>query len=347
MVVMNGKRARVARLVLAMGAAISLSACAQLSKPLFGTTEPELVTMTSQNLALRSLPAPKSRVRVAVYGFPDLTGQYKERDNVQTLSRAVTQGGSAMLIKALQDAGERRWFTVLDRSGLQDLIRERQIVSEMRRLYRGESNMDPRVLGPLKHAGVILEGGIVGYDTNIQTGGFGARYLGIGADTKWQMDTVTVSLRAVSTESGEVLASVTAQKAIASSALQGNIFRYVALDKLLEMETGITANEPKYVAVQQAIDKAVVGLVIEGSELGIWSFADRKAGRNLIARYRAEKYGNAMPATASRVVPPETRHPARVVEVRPKQRQRTIIRRLKPASTTPAPPPVQTGETLG
>ena len=29
-------------------------------------------------------------------------------------------------------------------------------------------------------AGMILEGGIIGYDTNVETGGTGARWLGIG-----------------------------------------------------------------------------------------------------------------------------------------------------------------------
>ena len=33
---------------------------------------------------------------------------------------------------------------------------------------------------PLLSAGMILEGGIIGYDTNIETGGNGARYPGIG-----------------------------------------------------------------------------------------------------------------------------------------------------------------------
>ena len=31
-------------------------------------------------------------------------------------------------------------------------------------------------------AGMLFEGGIVGYDTNVETGGNGARYLGIGAN---------------------------------------------------------------------------------------------------------------------------------------------------------------------
>lgn len=343
--------ARYLRRLAPLALGVLLSGCAGYGEPFFGAEPARIVEISTQNRALREIPPPKQRIRVSVYDFPDLTGQYKERDVVQTLSRAVTQGGSAMLIKALQDAGERRWFSVLDRSGLQDLIRERQIITEMRRLYRGEEQIDPAALGPLDHAGIVLQGGIVGYDTNTQTGGFGARYLGIGADTKWQLDTVTVSLRAVSTETGEVLASVTTQKPIASSAVQGSIFRYIELDKLLEYEAGLTTNEPKYIAVQQAIEKAVMALIIEGSELGVWSFADPAAGRAMIQRYRAEKYGGVVPATAASVVPPETRGAAQIAQTRPAPRPRTTVRRLAPApqqSDAPAaPPPPAENETLG
>lgn len=352
---MARRSAQTMRRMAMLAATLVLAGCAgQYGEPFFGAEPARLIESSAQNRALRALPPPRERVRVSVYDFPDLTGQYKERDVVQTLSRAVTQGGSAMLIKALQDAGERRWFTVLDRAGLQDLIRERQIITEMRRIYRGEENIDPDALGPLHHAGIILQGGIVGYDTNTQTGGFGARYLGIGADTKWQLDTVTVSLRAISTETGEVLASVTTQKPIASSAVQGSIFRYIELDKLLEYEAGVTTNEPKYIAVQQAIEKAVLALIVEGSELGVWSFADPAAGNAMIARYKQEKYGGIVPANARQAVPPQTRNAAYIPQTRPRQRPRTTVRRVAPAQPAPqqrqAPPPPPAAapdETLG
>ena len=346
-------RAGLLRRVIPAIAVMFLVGCAELNDPFYGVDKPTIIDMTTQNRELRSLPAPTARVKVAVYDFPDLTGQFKERELVQTMSRAVTQGGSAMLIKALQDAGERRWFSVLDRSGLQDLIRERQIVTEMRRLYRGEETINPDALGPLSHSGIVLQGGIVGYDTNLQTGGFGARFLGIGANTEWKLDTVTVSLRAVSTETGEVLASVTTQKSIASSVLQGSVFRYIELDKLLEMEAGVSANEGKYIAVQQAIEKAVLALVIEGSELGIWSFGDKAAGNALIASYRTEKYAGIIPANARNVARPDTRRAAEVVATRPRMRARpqTRERRMQPQQQAPVtvspPPAAQPGETLG
>ncbi len=292
---------------------------------------PEVAAVSRPNDSLRRIPPPKARVTVAVYGYDDLTGQYKERDNVQTLSRAVTQGGAPILIKALQDAGERRWFSVLDRSKLDSLLKERQIVTEMRRLYRDEARINANVLPPLMHAGIIVEGGIIGYDTNIQTGGAGARFLGIGADAKYLRDVVTVTLRAISTKTGEVLTTVTTRKAVASYALQGGSFLYVKLDELLEAEAGVTYNEPKQIAVQSAIEKAVESLIIEGVEIGLWDFADPGAGAEFIAAYRAEKYGDKLTPAAETPPAPDTDGPTAIVKTvaaapRPMRVRQPIVR---------------------
>ena len=67
-------------------------------------------------------------VPVAVYSFRDLTGQRKSVPNVASLSSAVTQGADSYLIKALQDVGDQRWFIVLERVGLENLIKERQMI---------------------------------------------------------------------------------------------------------------------------------------------------------------------------------------------------------------------------
>jgi len=338
--------------------ALSLAGCESINDVTRETLNPPGFSYpTRQNIMLRNAPAPSHRIRVSVYDFPDLTGQYEEPENVQSLSRAVSQGGAPMLIKALQDAGERRWFTVLDRSGLESLVRERQIITEMRRIYRNEQNIDPSALGPLAHAGIIVQGGIIGYDSNIVTGGYGARYLGIGGDKQYKVDVVTVSLRAVSTETGEVLASVVARKPIASVSNRGSIFSYVALDELLEAETGYALNEPRQIAVEQAIEKAVLGLIAEGAQLGVWSFADPAAGQEFVSNYQLEKYRGTT-GTSGRALPPvETRDAARVVQTRPVARQAPprVIERVvtRPApqaqepSPPPPPPPAGEGETVG
>jgi curli production assembly/transport component CsgG len=246
---------------------------------------------TQSQTLLNQLPAPQRPVPIAVYGFTDQTGQFKPSEQGQTLSRAVSQGAGSMLVKALQDAGNRGWFTVVERERLDNLLRERQIISEMRKRYLGEQEIDPNALPSLLFAGVLLEGGIVGYDTNTVTGGAGAAFLGIGARTEYRQDTVTVYLRAVSVRTGEVLANVTTSKTIASQAIGASAFKFVAFRELLEAEAGITSNEPDQVALQQAIEKAVYGLVLEGIELDLWRFNDMAAAQPLLAAYRAERDG--------------------------------------------------------
>lgn len=247
------------------------------------------VTKTQQEL-LRLSP-PTSKIPVAVYGFADKTGQFKPTTAGQTLSRAVSQGADAILVKALQDTGNRSWFTVIERASLNNLLKERQIISEMRQRYLGEVGVNPQALPPLLFAGVLLEGGIVGFDTNTLTGGAAARYLGIGGQTDYRQNVVSVYLRAVSVKTGEVLASVTTEKTIASVGVAGNAFRFVTFDNILEADVGVTSNEPGLLALRQAIEKAVYALVIEGSDVGLWTFKDRNAGALHLEQYKQEKGG--------------------------------------------------------
>lgn len=246
---------------------------------------------TQTQSLLQQLPAPERQVAIAVYGFTDQTGQFKPTEAGQTLSRAVTQGASSILVKALQDAGSRDWFTVVERERLDNLLKERQIITEMRKRYLGEEEVDANALPALMFAGVLLEGGIVGYDTNTVTGGAGAAFLGIGGRTEYRQDTVTVYLRAVSVRTGEVLTNVTASKTIASKAVGLSTYKFVGFKELLEAEWGITTNEPDQIALQQAIEKAVYGLVLEGVELDLWRFADMQAAQPLMSTYRAERDG--------------------------------------------------------
>ncbi|NCP12791.1 MAG: curlin [Sphingomonadales bacterium] len=287
---------KILSLSLASMAALTLTGCMNMTQDgrnsLATTTSLAYFPKKTQTQTLlNQLPPPQRPVAIAVYGFSDQTGQFKPSDTGQTLSRAVTQGAGAILVKALQDAGNRGWFTVVERERLDNLLKERQIIGEMRKRYLGEQEVDPNALPALLFAGVLLEGGIVGYDTNTVTGGAGAAFLGIGARTEYRQDTVTVYLRAVSVRTGEVLANVTTSKTIASQALGASAFKFVAFRELLEAEAGITSNEPDQVALQQAIEKAVYGLVLEGVELDLWRFSDMAAAMPLLAAYRAERDG--------------------------------------------------------
>ncbi len=219
---------------------------------------------------LREIPPPSRKPVVAVYDFPDLTGQRKDKDTVASLSSAVTQGGTSFLIDALKNAGDGSWFVVVERNRLEDLAKERQLVRQTREEYLGK---DANKLKPMLFAGLILQGGIVGYDSNIVTGGAGARYLGIGADTQYRKDQVIVALRAVSVETGEVLMNVQVSKTVISYGNNLSIFKFVDVGtKLIEGEAGMTENEAGTMATKIAIEAAVVELIKQGIEKGYWSY---------------------------------------------------------------------------
>lgn len=234
-----------------------------------------LVPDTKSGVVLDALPPPTRKLDVAVYSFPDLTGQNKPNENFAEFSRAVTQGGAAILTDVLTKAGNGAWFDVVERNELQSLLQERQIIQNTRAAVLGKGADS---LPALRFAGIALQGGIVGYDTNETTGGTGARYLGIGGNTQYRHDVVTVALRAVSVQTGRVLASVTTTKTIYSVLVQGMAFKFVAVDELLEVESGFTKNHPPHLAVREAIQLAVYALILEGAKNGLWQFADPAAG---------------------------------------------------------------------
>lgn len=217
-----------------------------------------------------TLEAPASQITVAVYAFRDMTGQRKSVQNIASLSSAVTQGADAYLVKSLQEVGGGRWFKVLERGGLDNLIKERQLIRQMRELYQGK---EAQPLPPMLFAGIILEGGIIGYDSNTMSGGSGARLLGIGASTEYRQDEVTISLRAVSVATGEVLTSVNVGKTVYSFQDKAGVLRfYEAGTKSFEMETGSATNESMNKAVQLAIHAAVVEMIREGERKGHWNY---------------------------------------------------------------------------
>ena len=223
--------------------------------------------------AVPAIDGPK--ITIAVYGFRDATGQRKPADNIANLSSAVTQGSEVWVIKALQDVGNGVWFEVVERVGMDNLIKERQLIRSTREVYEKELPNGPTPLKPMLFAGLILEGGIVGYDSNTAVGGVGARYLGVGAQTEYRVDTVTVVMRLVSVSTGKVLMSIATEKTIASYRSGADIFKFFDLGtKLVEAETGYSVNEPVNYAVRAAIEQGVIEMVHEGEQSGLWKFKD-------------------------------------------------------------------------
>ena len=261
-------------------AAFMLASCTSALHPL----ETERVKPGIQSKVhkeLKAMPEPQNKVVAAVYRFRDQTGQYKPSERGASWSTAVTQGATSILIKSMEDSG---WFTPIERAGVSNLLNERQIIQKTR-----QQNNQSGQLPPMLFAGVILEGGIIGYDTNVITGGGGARLLGTGASGQYRKDQVTIYLRAVSTKTGKVLETVHTTKSIISQELQSGAFRYIDTNRLLEAEAGFTYNEPPVMAVTEAIDEAVKMLVINGEKQGIWSAQDTTEFNQYVEKFEEKK----------------------------------------------------------
>lgn len=253
----------------------ALTGCAAV-RPI---TEPGIASAAkvSENINkdFADVPAPQGPpITVAVYGFKDLTGQRKPSNTLSLFSTAVTQGAEAYLIKTLQEVGNRQWFTVVERVGLDNLLKERQMIKQTREIYDGAN---AKMLPPMTLAGVILEGGIIDYNSNTLTGGTGARYLGIGPYSQYTQDLVVISLRLVSVQSGEILTTVTVEKNLLSTADGVTALRFFnQATRAFEFDASQTFNEPGNYALRSAIETAVKELVAKGERQGLWKYKEKQ-----------------------------------------------------------------------
>lgn len=281
------------------GLAISalLAGCAATHPPSEPAAGAQLVPATPVTRDLVKLPPPKGKVVVAVYGFRDQTGQYKSAPD-SSFSTAVTQGAGSMLVKALKDSG---WYTLVERENLQNLLTERKII---RALETPQSKDTPAVnVPPLLPASVLVEGGVIAYESNVRTGGAGARFLGIGVSSQYRVDQVTVNLRLIDIRRGRILNSVSTTKTIYSYEIRPSVFKFVNFKDLVELEIGMTRNEPAQLCVNEAIEAAVVHLTVQGIKNGTWALKNEKDWYDpVIQRYLQDNntyYGIAATGTGS------------------------------------------------
>ena len=261
------------RIILGLVLVGILSGCAVTQNERMGSAPKPVNMPVMMQKEFDSVPGPSAGqpITVALYSFSDKTGQRRPQANVASLSTAVTQGAETFLIKALQDVGQGKWFKVVERVGIDGLTRERQLIRQMREAYEGS---EAKPLPPMTFAGILLEGGIVGYDSSVKSGGMAARWLGIGPQTQYSEDIVTISLRAISVSTGEVLAAVTVQKTIVSAADSVAALKFFNMGtQAFEFESGLTVNEPGTFAVKSTIEAAVLELIKEGTRKGIWSYS--------------------------------------------------------------------------
>lgn len=281
---------------LAILAVLALGGCAVATPAAEPREDAQLTPATPVTRDLLSLPKPKGKVVVAVYGFRDQTGQYKPAPD-SSFSTSVTQGATSMLVKALKDSN---WFVPVERENLQNLLTERKIV---RALENPQAQGQPQVQVPtLTSASVLIEGGVIAYESNVRTGGIGARFLGIGLSSQYRVDQVTVNLRSVDIRNGQILHSVSTTKTIYSYELRPSYFRFVNVKDLAEFEAGITRNEPGQLCVNEAIEAGVVHLIVSGIQSGAWRLGnDQDWSSPVVQRYLRERdtyYGRAAEADA-------------------------------------------------
>ncbi|AUU91674.1 MULTISPECIES: curli production assembly/transport protein CsgG [Enterobacteriaceae] len=257
-----------------------LSGC--LTAPPKQAAKPTLLPRAQSYSDLTHLPLPSGKIYVSVYNIQDETGQFKPYP-ASNFSTAVPQSATSMLVTALKDS---RWFVPLERQGLQNLLNERKIIRAAQE--NGTVAINNRFpLQSLTAANVMIEGSIIGYESNVKSGGVGARYFGIGADTQYQLDQIAVNLRVVNVSTGEVLSSVNTSKTILSYEVQAGVFRFIDYQRLLEGEVGYTANEPVMLCLMSAIETGVILLINDGIDRGLWDLQNKAENKNeVLVKYR-------------------------------------------------------------
>jgi curli production assembly/transport component CsgG len=135
--------------------------------------------------------------------------------------------------------------------------------------------LGPDVEEPLQSLllpGILITGGAVSYDRKVSQRFTGFGFASVNGRNEIYSDNVTVVLRAVSVQTGEVLESVYVSKEVLSQMNSINVLNIVN-NSTLAVEAGLVSNEPVSVAVRTAISAAVRELYIRGLARGWWSVA--------------------------------------------------------------------------
>jgi curli production assembly/transport component CsgG len=233
---------------------------------------PDILELQSEEL--KNLPAASVMPTIAIYpnSFKDLTGQRRSNSTFALFSTAITQAPEAFLIRAFKHTSGGKFFRVVERVGLDDLTKERQLIRSTRKEFKEDNKMQP-----LLFAGLLVQGGVVSYEANLKSGGAGARYLGIGNSKQYREDTVTISLRLISVSTGEVLMETLVSKSIISTSISQDIFRFIEQQtELVEIEGGVAENESVSIALQKAIETGVLNIINIGIERGYWKYENIK-----------------------------------------------------------------------
>jgi curli production assembly/transport component CsgG len=238
----------------------------------------QISELQSKELANVIKPIIKPVVAVYPSAFTDQTGQRKSNSEFALFSTAITQQPSSLLIRALKHASNGEFF-VVERVGLDNLTKERQLIRSAREQVATKEEKK-KALRPLLFAGVLIEGAVIAYESNLATGGIGARYLGIGSSIQYREDSVTVTLRMVSVATGEILIEVMTEKTIFSYGKSEDVFRFIEMGtELVEIELGNSRNESTTLALMKSIESAVLELINVGYDRSFWKHEEIKINK--------------------------------------------------------------------
>ncbi|MDD3319957.1 MAG: curli assembly protein CsgF [Paludibacter sp.] len=200
-----------------------MAACGpQIYQPL----QTRRVILVPENTAKRNLinlSAPQGKAVTAVYKFCDQTRQYKASETGASWSTALPQETTTILVPTLEESG---WFTPIERENLATLLNEHKVIRSSRTQYEGTDSNNRNSLPSLHFAGVIVEDGIILYNTDILIKGAGVQYFG-------------------ATPSG----------------VSDGIIRYVNPKHSIETETRYIYNQPTEKSATESIEKAVESLI--------------------------------------------------------------------------------------
>ena len=167
---------------------------------------------------------------------------------------------------ALKTAGSGSWFNVVERGYLDSLLRERKLIQDTYSFLK----KDPRkLIDPLKFAEYIVTGGVVSYDSPIQTGSAAVTLGNYGGGLGGHKDLVTINIRIVRVRDGLVLKSINASRPIITGSATGNATRVLGR-RILDAKGAIGVQEATQTAVREAIEAGVYELVRSGAATGLW-----------------------------------------------------------------------------
>jgi curli production assembly/transport component CsgG len=242
----------------------ALSACTELNSVPIASPILENASILADEVPL-GIPVTPAII-VGVYQFTDQTGQRAVLDRqTSEMSSAIPQGLSSMLVQELMSSGDGKWFRVVERETIPTILNERKVV--VAALPDVEEPLQPLLL-----PGILITGGAISYDRKVSQKFLGLGFASVNGQKRIYSDRVSVALRAVSVQTGEVLESVYVSKEVLSQMNSINVLNVVN-NSTLAVEAGIVSNEPVSVAVRTAISAAVRELFIRGLARGWWEVA--------------------------------------------------------------------------